>query len=317
MTAIDLAVVVVSWNTRELTLQALHSLIDDLKTSGLNYAIYVVDNASSDGTSEAISTAFPDIYLITSNTNLGFVKANNLALRAIGFDSGQADLQVLPQAVYLLNPDTITQPGATRTLYDTLMSDPEFGLAGARLTFGDGSFQHSAFGFPGLFQLWGELFPIPGRFYESRLNGRYPRELYAAGQPFDVDCVLGATMMLRRDVVVATGIFDERYFMFCEEIDWAWRIYQSGYKVLCVPQAHVIHLSGQSTGQVRPQTVVRLWTSRLLLFQKFYSAWKFFLVKRLVVLGMRRQLRNLDGASQDADAMADAYQQVIALAQNA
>jgi len=318
MTSLDLITVIVSWNTRELTLQALRSLTDDLADSGLSSAIYVVDNASSDGTSEAVINAFQDVRLISSKTNLGFVKANNLALREIGFDSGDpVDVSTLPRAVYLLNPDTITQSGATKALFHALMSDEQLGLVGAQLAYEDGSFQHGAFAFPGLFQLWAELFPVPGRFYESRLNGRYPREQYAAGKPFEVDFVLGATMMLRRETVQATGLFDERYFMFCEEIDWAWRIHQAGYKVMCVPQAHVTHLSGQSTGQAKPQTALRLWTSRLQLFKTFYPAWKFFVAKKLIVVGMKRQLRKLDRNTADAAALAEAYQEVISLAQNA
>ncbi len=122
-------------------------------------------------------------------------------------------------------------------------------------------------------------------------------------------------MMLRRETVQTTGLFDERYFMFCEEIDWAWRIHQAGFMVMCVPAAHVTHLSGQSTGQTKPKTVVHLWTSRLQLFQKFYPAWKFYVAKKMIVIGMKRQLRKLDYTSADTDALVKAYQEVISLAQ--
>ncbi|MBL8157791.1 MAG: glycosyltransferase family 2 protein, partial [Anaerolineae bacterium] len=173
---------------------------------------------------------------------------------------GEAYKVTLPKAVYLLNPDTITQPGATRQLYDALMNAPDVGLVGAQLAYEDGSFQHSAFGFPGLRQLWTEFFPTPGRLIEGRFNGRYPRALYERGQAFDADCVLGATMMLRREVVEQTGGFDETFFMYCEEIDWAWRIHKAGWRVQCVPAARVVHLAGKSTSQVRPQSVINLWT---------------------------------------------------------
>lgn len=278
-----LAVVFVTWNVRHLVLDALRSLYDDLASSGLSADVYVVDSGSTDGTLDAVASAFPQTKRILSE-NVGFGSANNIAIRQI------MSAPTPPEAIYLLNPDTITQPGATRTLYDALFSDSDadrhIGLLGANLSYEDGSFQHSAFAFPGLRQLWVELFPTPGRFIEGEFNGRYPRALYDAGKPFPVDFVLGATMMLRREVVQQTGMFDEAFFMYCEEIDWAWRIRDAGWEVLTVPAAHVTHLAGQSTGQVRARSVINLWTSRLLLAKKHYPGWKRILARALIALGM-------------------------------
>ena len=168
------------------------------------------------------------------------------------------------------------------------------GVVGARLTYADGSFQHSAFKFPDLGQIWTEFFPTPGRFIEGGFNGRYEKDSYAGDKAFPVDFTLGATMMLRRDVLLETGLFDEDFFMYCEEVDWAWRIRNAGWEILCVPQAHVTHLGGQSTSQVRPRSLVNLWTSRLHLYEKHYPKWKLWLAKRLVMLGMRRKMAHLD-----------------------
>jgi len=304
----DLAVVIVSWNVRALLLQALRSLYDDLAISGLTADVLVVDSASTDGTVAAVEAAFPQARLIASSENLGFVRGNNLALREIGF--GGAATADLPRAVYLLNPDTITRPGATMALFKAVTAEGGPGLAGARLFYEDGSFQHGAFAFPGLRQLWAEFFFTPGRLIEGRFNGRYPRALYDAGQPFPVDFVLGATMMLRREVVQQTGLLDEGFFMYCEEIDWAWRIHEAGWEVQCIPAAQVVHLSGQSTGQARPETIVYLWTSRQRLFRKHWPAWKLWLGRRLIVIGMRRRQR----AEADPD-VRRAYETVIALAE--
>jgi N-acetylglucosaminyl-diphospho-decaprenol L-rhamnosyltransferase len=226
---VDLAVVIVTWNSRDYVLDALTSLFADLEANDPSADVYVVDSASSDDTVQVITAAFPQVKMISSQENLGFGKANNLALQHIGF--GQADAQNLPKAVYLLNPDTITQPGATCILYDTLMANPTWGLVGAGLAYEDGNFQHGAFVFPNLRQLWVEFFPTPGRFIEGRFNGRYPRSNYESGQPFPVDFTLGATMMLRCEVIQQTGMFDEQFFMYCEEVDWAWRIHDAGWKV--------------------------------------------------------------------------------------
>ncbi len=304
----DLAVIVVTWNVRELVLDALRSLYADLALNGPSAEVYVVDSASSDGTAEVVAAAFPQVKVIASQENLGFGRSNNLALRQIGFQS--AVPTELPRAVYLLNPDTITQLGATRMLFDTLIAHSGWGLVGAQLAYEDGSFQHGAFAFPGLRQLWTEFFPTPGRFIEGTFNGRYPRYLYENQEPFPVDFPLGATMMLRREVIQQTGLFDEQFFMYCEEVDWAWRIHKAGWKVYCIPRARVTHLAGKSTAQARPQSVVNLWTSRLRLFHKHYPRWKYHLARRLIALGMRRRIDHLEVLpSPDMDLLA-AYQTV-------
>jgi len=314
MASPDLAVVIVTWNVRALVLDALRSLYADLAANGPGHTIvYVVDNASTDGTPEAIAAEFPQVKLIASRENLGFAGGNNVALKAIGFGTNTDDL---PRAVFLLNPDTIIHAGAISTLYHQVMRDG-VGLAGAQLEYGDGSFQHGAFHFPGLRQLWVEFFPTPGRLIEGEFNGRYPRRLYESGQPFEVDCVLGATMMLRRKVIQQTGMFDEQFFMYCEEIDWAWRIHKAGWRVICVPAAHVVHLGGQSTAQVRPQSIVTLWQSRLRLFRKHYPTWKVAIARLMIAVGMRlkaRQARQHMPPSPERDALLDAYRQVQELA---
>lgn len=302
----DLAVIIVTWNTRSLTLEALRSLFIDLDSSGLDAAVYVVDSASSDGTAEAIAQAFPQVKLMISPTNLGFAGSNNRALREIGFGTANPDL---PKAVYLLNSDTITQLGATKRLYETLMADPKIGLVGARLSYADGSFQPSAFSFPGLRQLWVEFFPTPGRFIEGSFNGRYPYAFYEKGKPFNVDCVLGATMMLRREVIEQTGMFDEQFFMYCEEIDWAWRIRDAGWLVQCVPSSRVVHLAGQSTSQIRAQSVINLWTSRLRLFAKHYPIWKLKIALWMIAIGIRLKLRQLDNIP-EVSSLRAAYQKI-------
>lgn len=307
----QLAVVIVTWNVREIVLDALRSLYADLATAELQTVVYVVDSASSDGTADVVAQAFPQTRLIASKENLGFGRANNVAIREIMASESP------PNAVYLLNPDTITHTGATRTLYDSLMAHPRWGLVGAQLAYEDGSFQHGAFAFPGLRQLYAEFFPTPGRLIEGRFNGRYPRSMYESGQPFAVDFTLGATMMLRRDVIAQTGMFDEAFFMYCEEIDWAWRIHKAGWGVYCVPTSHVTHLAGKSTSQVRPQSVINLWTSRLRLYDKHHPRWKAAFARRLIAAGMNRKLAQLAHQplnDESRTALATAYQTVRQLA---
>ncbi len=320
--SLELAVVIVSWNTRDLTLNALRSLLADVDMHGPQTEVWVVDCASTDGTPQAIREQYPQVSLIASDRNLGFAAGNNLVLRQLGFgEPTTAETRpVLPRAVYLLNPDTITLPGATRTLYDALFNLPRAGVVGAQLTYEDGSFQHGAFRFPGLLQLGIELFPVPARLYDSWLNGRYARRRYERGVPFRVDYTLGATMMVRGEAIQQAGLLDESYFMYCEEIDWSFRIRRAGWEIYTVPAARVVHLGGQSTGQVRPQSLLNLWRSRLRLFDRCFASPKRIVARRIVRLGMRLRLREIERAyrqgqlsSAEHEALTAAYRTILSL----
>jgi GT2 family glycosyltransferase len=281
-----LAVVIVSWNVRDLLATCLRSLFEDLGRSSLTAQVCVVDNGSTDGSPEMVAQAFPAVHLVTSEENLGFAAGNNLALREISNLKSQ-----IPQYVWLLNPDAEVQAGATAALVSALDANPRAGVAGAKLLYPDGSLQQSAFRFPGLLQLTCDLFPLPARFYETSLNGRYPRRLYEGQAPFPVDHPLGAAMMVRAETITEVGLLDEGFWMYCEEIDWCWRMRQAGWWAYCVPAAQVVHHAGRSTEQVRVASFAALWRSRLRLYDKHYPPSKRRLARWLVRLGMRWQMR--------------------------
>jgi GT2 family glycosyltransferase len=152
---------------------------------------------------------------------------------------------------------------------------------------------------------------------ETRLNGRYPRALYAGGKPFPVDHPLGATFMLRREVIQQTGMFDEQFYLYCEEVDWAWRIHKAGWGAVCVPAAEVVHYGGQSTGQVRAQSVINLWTARLKLYRKHYAPLKAMLARAIVRAGMNRLIqvtaRDSSQTEEVRRELVNAYREVIRL----
>lgn len=318
---LDLACILVNWNTLELILEAVKSLRQDLAQSGLKAQVWVVDNASTDGSPKALREAYPDLKLILSERNVGFAAGNNLALRDLGFSDSPAPAPEAPRAVFLLNPDTITQQGAVSALFESLFSLPQAGVVGARLDYEDGAFQHSAFAFPGLLQIWIDLYPLPprlhGRLYESRLNGRYPRQRYQAGVPFRVDHTLGAAMLIRREAVEQTGIFDERYFMYVEEVDWCRRIRRVGWQIYVQPEARITHLEGRSTRQARAQSVVNLWRSRFRYFDRYYSAPRRALARCLVRGGMAFKIRDTKHdptlSEEQRQALIEAYRTVMGL----
>ena len=283
----SLAVIIVSWNVRSLLGTCLSSLLDDLSKSGLEADIHVVDNASTDGTPELVADQFPRVHLTVSVENLGFAAGNNLALRRISA-SGAPPFRY----AWLLNPDTEVLPGATRALLECLDDRPDAGVAGARLLYSDGSLQHGAFRFPGLIQLAFELFPLPARLYDTVLNGRYAPDLYERNEPFRVDHPLGATLMVRAEAIGQVGLLDEQYRMYCEEIDWCWRMRRAGWGAWCAPAAAVIHHAGQSSGQVPVTSFVNLWKSRARLYARFHRPVIRGVARQLVRLGMRRRMRS-------------------------
>lgn len=298
---LDLAIVIVSWNVRRLLRSCLDALLADLRRAGLSAEVWVVDNDSVDGTPEMVRDNFLTVRLVESGANLGFAGGNNLALRAI------LDKADRPPAVWLLNPDTEVESGATTALLTALAEHPTAAVAGARLLYPDGTLQQSAFQFPGLVQLAYELFPLPARFYDTPLNGRYPRRLYEGEVPFRVDHPLGAAMMVRTAAVEQVGLLDEAYHMYCEEIDWCWRMDRAGWGALCVPEARVIHHAGQSTAQVPVPSFVNLWTSRARLYARYHGPVTWRLARAMVRLGMRRRAQ---GAAPE---MVDACRHVVAV----
>lgn len=285
----DLCVIIVTWNSVRDIEAALRSLLNDLHDSFLTARVLVVDSASTDNTVAHVDEQFSGyVEVLALDTNIGFARANNVGLAHLGYDTIAAAPFVL-----LLNPDTITRPGTIRALLDVLTANPGMGVAGPSLVYGDNSFQHGAFAFPGLRQLWAEFFRIPGRWREGTFNGRYPQALYQGQTPFDVDFVLGACMLVRAEAIAKVGFFDERFFMYCEEVDWQWRMKRSGWRIVCVPTATMVHLGGQSTAQAKPRSIVNLWESRLLLYDKHYGLLKRWLARRLVAWGIERQQQHV------------------------
>jgi N-acetylglucosaminyl-diphospho-decaprenol L-rhamnosyltransferase len=286
---LSLAVLVVSYNVRDLLRASLAGTFASLAHSPeLDATVWVVDNASVDGSAEMVAVEFPYARLIRSPDNIGFSGGNNLALRLLGFE----DREAIPDLVLLLNPDAQPLDDAIGQMAGFLREHTVVGGVGAQLLYPDGSFQHGAFRFPRLWQLWFDLFPPrPRRLLDSRLNGRYPRAMYESCRPFPIDFALGAALMVRREAIQAAGLLDEGYFMYAEEVDWCWRIQRAGWPFYCVPAARVIHHSGGSTRQFRSRSYLDLWRSRHRLYGRFYNPVRRWAAGRIVQLGMRAEAR--------------------------
>ena len=271
----------VSYNTRDLLLAAVRSLAEERRrTPEIDLEVVVVDNASADGSADAVAERFPWVTLVRSTVNLGFAAGVNRAARRARRDAS---------ALLLLNPDATLQPGALPRLVRCLEERPRAAAVGAALRHADGAPQDSAFRFPGLAQVFLDLFPVP-RLARTRLNGRYPRD-GRGGSPFEVDHPLGACMLVRRAAWDDVGELDEGYFMYVEEVDWCRRARARGWQVWHHPGAVAVHVGGAATRQQPAAMWEQLWRSRLRYYARHHGPAYNRLVRWLVRLGMRAEAR--------------------------
>lgn len=288
---LDLGIVIVNWNVRELLAACLDSVYADLAGSGLRGRVVVVDNDSHDGSVEMLTRQFPRTQVLRA-PNRGMGAGNNLGLHALGLGIG-ADSSQAPFAALVLNPDTLVRAGALRILVDFLRQRPAAGVVAPQLLNADGSLQHTGFRFPGLTQAAFDLFPPPGRLarlIESPLNGRYPAGAYKGG-PFQVDHTLGAAFAVRGSVLRDQDLFDEIFPMYCEEIDAHWRLRRQGWEVWVAPAAAIVHLGGRSTQQAPNRSFVQLWSSRRRLYQRYHGPLMVAATRVLVELALRGRIR--------------------------
>jgi GT2 family glycosyltransferase len=229
----DLSVVIVNWNTRELIRNCLASLARHLL--GVDHEVIVVDNASHDGSPEMIAADFPDVRLIRNAENVGFGAANNQAMRLA---RGKWFL--------LLNSDTELVDDSVARLFARVRTAPGLGVAHCRLRFPDGRLQHSAYRFPSvrlaLFEGTGIYKLLPRRAGAILLGGYWDYE-----DERDVDWVAGAFMLLPREVFAQTGGFDERLFMYGEDLEWCYRIRDLGWRIRYYPDAALVHVDHASS----------------------------------------------------------------------
>ncbi len=241
---VDLSIIIVNWNTKTLLIQCLSSIFE--KTKGLKIEVIVVDNDSQDGSVSEVKKAFPHVHIIGNERNLGFAKGANQGLQKA---SGRN--------ILLLNPDTQVKNGAVERLMSFMDGHLDVGAIGAQLLNLDGSKQNSIANFPSLAtellnkSLLRWLFPK-----------KYPSKRRNYVEPIEVDSVIGACMMVRRDAINQVGLLDEDYFLFLEETDWCYRMERAGWKVYHIPHAEVFHSQGKSTEAVRKRARIEFYRSR-------------------------------------------------------
>jgi N-acetylglucosaminyl-diphospho-decaprenol L-rhamnosyltransferase len=252
---LDVSVIVVSWNTRDLMMDCLASLPAALGT--LQADVWVVDNASSDDTVAAIREHYPAVQLIANERNVGFAAGAN---RGIGASTGRY--------VLLLNSDTLPQPGSIEQMVQFSDGRPQAAVVGPMLVHPDGSFQGSFADFP---SLWNEFLSISGlgrRLFFRDYPGYGPSHARVARR---VDYVPGAAMLVGRAAFERVGLLDEGYFMYSDDTDFCLRIARAGGEVWFTPDARVVHHQGQSTHQVSFAMLQAVHRSKVRFFRKHHG----------------------------------------------
>ncbi|MDR0834438.1 MAG: glycosyltransferase family 2 protein [Candidatus Symbiothrix sp.] len=225
--SVKLSVIIVNYNVKLFLEQCLNSVLASSMIADTE--IIVVDNASTDGSREYLPPLFPQVKFVLSPENLGFAKANNRAIK-----QAQGDY------VLLLNPDTLIGTDTLVHVCRFMDEHPDAGALGVQMLDETGAYlPESKRGFP---TLWVSLCKLLG------FNGRYHLTHLDKDQVHEVDVLAGACMLMRKEVVQATGGFDEAFFMYWEDTDLAWRIKQAGYKNYYVPEK-IVHYKGKSSKQ--------------------------------------------------------------------
>jgi len=291
MSHIDLSIVVVNWNVRDLLRRCLASIY---KSSAPRLEVIVVDNASSDGSAEMVRADFPAVALFSNTENVGFPAGNNQ-----GFAAARG------RYVMTLNPDTEIVGDALAEMTAYLDAHRDVGALGPQLLNSDGSVQSSRRRFPTF---------ATALFESTWLQGIAPRGVlaryYVDDQPADVtqevDWVTGACVLVRRDALGSVGGFDEAFFMYSEELDWCRRIKSAGWKIVYLPAAKVIHHVGKSSEQAAAARHIHFQASKVRYFKKHHGrfaggvlqvfllalyAWQILLESVKMLLGHKREMR--------------------------
>jgi N-acetylglucosaminyl-diphospho-decaprenol L-rhamnosyltransferase len=254
---VDVSILIISYNTREMTLACIQSVIDQTKQA--KYEIIVVDNQSKDGSADAIAKAYPQIKLIVPEQNLGFAGGNNLAAT-----------QATGDYLLLLNPDTVILDGAVDKVVDFARKNPKAGAVGGRTYFADMKLNaNSCHGIPTPWSLFCMGTGLSSAFRRSSVFdpeslGKWERDTVR-----EVPAITGCFLLIDRALWNKLGGFDLDFFMYSEDTDLSARVWKEGRSCLVCPDARLIHYGGQAD-KIRPDKMVRLFRAK---GQFFYKHW--------------------------------------------
>ncbi len=273
----QLSVIIVNYNVRAFLENAIVSVCK--ATSGIQSEVFVVDNASDDGSVEMIRQKFPSVKLTVNTKNLGFAAANNIALR-----------EVQGKYILLLNPDTIIQEDTLRVMMEFMDRHPDAGLAGCKILNPDGTLQLACRrSFPTPWVAFTKIIGFSAFLPRSKVFSRYNLEYLNPDDTYEVDAVSGSFMFLRREIMDAVGELDEQFFMYGEDLDWCYRIKQAGWKIFYVHGTQIIHYKGESARRSDIDEVKLFYQAMRVFVQKHFR--RGFLIDMMMRFGIELRER--------------------------
>jgi GT2 family glycosyltransferase len=256
----DISIVIVGWNAKHYLELCLNSLYEAPPRRSV--AVLVVDNASSDGSSEMIKTQFPQVQLIRSEENLGFAKGNNLGIR-----------QCKGRYIALINPDVIVFPGCLDALADFLDQNPKVGNVGPRVLNPDMTLQSTCRRSPTLWNNFCSATGLASKFKNSKFFAGEHMFYFPHDRTLPVDVIVGCFSMIRREAFDEVGLLDENLFMYGDDVDWCRRAWKAGWQVVFFPGARAIHDRGKITAPYPVRFAVAQQRSVLHYWRKHHGLW--------------------------------------------
>jgi len=255
----ELSVIIVNYNVKHFLEQCLHSVLN--ASAAIATEIFVVDNNSVDGSTQLVKEKFPQVQLIQNKKNVGFSKANNQAIR-----------MAKGKYVLLLNPDTVVEEDTFSKIIGFMDHHPEAGGLGVKMIDGKGNFlPESKRGLPTPWVAFCKMFGLSKLFPKSKKFGRYHLSYLNENETHEVEVLAGAFMLLRKETLEKTGLLDETFFMYGEDIDLSYRITQSGYKNYYFPKTTIIHYKGESTKKGSLNYVKVFYNAMIIFARKHFS----------------------------------------------
>jgi N-acetylglucosaminyl-diphospho-decaprenol L-rhamnosyltransferase len=284
--SLDLAIVVLSFNTCDLLRNCLRSVI--ASTANIRYQVCVVDNGSTDGSVEMVRGEFPSIHMIINRTNVGFSAGNNVGFRWFGFNdtaNGLVDERI-PRYALLLNPDTVVPATTFADMVAFMDKNPKIGVAGPRVRRPDGSLDLACRrSFPTPSVSFYRQVGLSRLFPNSRRFNAYNLEFLAEEAVHPVDSVVGAYMQIRREAIAQVGLLDEAFFMYGEDLDWAKRFKDAGWQVWYNGEVEITHVKEASSSQ-SAKARIDFIEAQWIFYRKHYRDETGWLLDKIIMLGI-------------------------------
>lgn len=287
----DISIIIVNYNVRHFLKRCIESIYNS-KIENLNVDIYVVDNASIDGSNDMVRSDFKDVILIANSENVGFAVANNQAIKI-----------AKSKHILILNPDTVLQEDTLQICFDYMEGNPQVGAVGVKMIDGAGKFlPESKRDLPTVWNSFAKLSGLAALFSSSKLFNGYALGHLDQNENHSIQVLCGAFMFVRKTAIDQVGMFDERFFMYGEDIDWSRRIVEGDNEIHYLADTAIIHYKGESTKKASLSYVNTFYNAMGLYVEKHYSGsrgkWfarllKLGITARAMISGVKRMLAQL------------------------